>query len=713
MINISTNLTELIYYLSKNIVVAQEINIQFEKILQIVSKDSIKPVFEFIGIFPPVLTVLATFTNNFENIILFTKKYIFRESENISKKQENILRDDLINVLFKDYHSRWMNSLDDMHPIDIESCKSIKTYIGSSENFSSIKTDNSKLTLILGKSSSGKTFTLLTLSREILRQARLSSKRPIPVIFDLSEWDYKFKGHFVEWLALVLHSKYQIPHTLSKKWIYNNKLLLMLDGLDELENFEHISTSPNIFPSLGLQEFWYEILRCLNIKKNDASKLPNSYFIIQCVKDIDSYVYQNPQSIYICSREQQYKEFKSETLLNCENYEVYLNDVSFEDIKRYLKNYPKIRILNSINEIIESKSNSNKQSISPVLLIYLLKLNQKFGIEFHDKNQLIDEYINKKFDSANNYIYLPNSHTFFTPETTKYYLGFLASKLIKNNVRDFQIEDLQANWIDVKKCKYLYIIYVGLGCGLLFGTIEGLLWWYSHGLKISIYLSIVYGVISGFFLAIDANFSNIKPVWKIHFSWSKIFDIKKFSLCLFLTGFIISYMITFILGAEKLLSLNCSLITGILFLLLSGIKKSNQLAIKKMKPNQGIWISSKNGLLAGFLFCLPSSLFFGYLSKNAGVTIWLHAGFSSGIFFLLVAGLIGGWNEVIKHIALRKVLYQFNFSPYNYVEFLKYAENLQFIQKNGGRYRFVNDEIKIRFSEIYKILFYRKYKVNI
>lgn len=88
--------------------------------------------------------------------------------------------------------------------------------------------------LILGEPGSGKTITLLQLARDACARAEQDPTQPIPVVFVLSSWAQTKLG-LAAWLTEELNTKYQIPKQIGASWIENNDLLLLLDGLDEVE----------------------------------------------------------------------------------------------------------------------------------------------------------------------------------------------------------------------------------------------------------------------------------------------------------------------------------------------------------------------------------------------------------------------------------------------------------------------------------------------
>ena len=94
--------------------------------------------------------------------------------------------------------------------------------------------------LILGKPGSGKTTLLLELARVLLERARHDQTQPIPVIFPLASWAIR-RQPIEAWLIDELHSKYKAPRKLCLSWIEQDKILPLLDALDEVKE-QHRAT---------------------------------------------------------------------------------------------------------------------------------------------------------------------------------------------------------------------------------------------------------------------------------------------------------------------------------------------------------------------------------------------------------------------------------------------------------------------------------------
>ena len=86
--------------------------------------------------------------------------------------------------------------------------------------------------LILGAPGSGKTTMLLELARQLIARAREDVTEPIPMVFNLASWTEKLT--LADWLAQELNNLYSVPRKTAPDWVKGNKLLLLLDGLDEV-----------------------------------------------------------------------------------------------------------------------------------------------------------------------------------------------------------------------------------------------------------------------------------------------------------------------------------------------------------------------------------------------------------------------------------------------------------------------------------------------
>jgi hypothetical protein len=87
---------------------------------------------------------------------------------------------------------------------------------------------------------------------------------------------------------------------------------------------------------------------------------------------------------------------------------------------------------------------------------------------------------------------------------------------------------------------------------------------------------------------------------------------------------------------------------------------------------------------------------------GVGLSDGLTVGLIGGLIVVLIVGPIFGLgvglDTVVRHCSLRLVLYRVGYSPWNYARFLNHAAKHRFIQRVGGRYRFMHDLLRKHFA---------------
>lgn len=71
-------------------------------------------------------------------------------------------------------------------------------------------------------------------------------------------------------------------------------------------------------------------------------------------------------------------------------------------------------------------------------------------------------------------------------------------------------------------------------------------------------------------------------------------------------------------------------------------------------------------------------------------------GIGNGIFF----GIYVGGLACLQHLILRIILKYKQVMPWNYAKFLNYAVELGFLEREGGRYRFINKSVQAYFAQM-------------
>ena len=571
--------------------------------------------------------------------------------------------------------------------------------------------------LILGAPGSGKTTTQLELAQELIQRAQEQPDYPVPVLFNLSSWKDD-RQSIADWLLAELKSKYGVSTELGKDWIGNHQLLLLLDGLDELEPQR--------------QEL--------------------------CVQGINQFIVgeNRPFFLFICSRSKEDGSYSTQLQLNGA---IYLQPLTNNQICDYLGRikYRKLWLFLNVNlDLLELVK-------TPLFLSITILVSQDISLEkWHltstaERHQyLLDAYIGRVLaQDINSRAYL--KHRPPNVRKTRMWLVWLAGQMLKESKTEFLIEEMQPSLLKSKIPKIIYNLIVwgviqmlihGLILGL-FGVILGIfgvtgevtvlgrvindgvtggvivgLLWLVQGLNGGMIIGLIVGLINGLFgEIIEDKLENIglikseKSSNKTRGKWliiGLIWGIINQLISGRITGVIVVLIWRLIIGLingligdkieaiEIIKPFHYILKHELTFWIFGG---SNNLAIEtKSIPNQGIWQGVKDTFTLSVLYFLPSTILIfliqiiqqnNSLNKSALISSLMF-----GLFFGLLVGILRSGTPVIKHFALRLILYFNGCIPWNYARFLDYCTERLFLQRVGGRYRFIHKLLQDHFAQM-------------
>ncbi len=497
--------------------------------------------------------------------------------------------------------------------------------------------------LLLGETGAGKTTTLLQLTQELIQRAKLNINHPIPVVFNLSTWGFKEES-IEDWLISQLQIEYQVPPAISKGWLETEQLLLVLDGLDEVNK-----------------------------------EVPDS-----CLEALNEFIYDHGRTeIVISSRYQDYEQLGMRLRLQ---KAILLQPLSQKQIQEYLHQID----LEELSQVLLQDAILQELVITPLML-------HIWRQAYAESNQVLPKTNNSSVtDSCHSLLktyverllirrrrYFP-----YAPKQVKKWLTQLAYRMQQESQTVFYIEDLQPSWLhrqlengfslpyqkDYRPTKAFktYEGGVRVASGVFWATIASL---FTSSLIGSTSPVLGSMVLVGVLAATWADVEPIKPVKSLKWSWKKIQSWLPVGLILGLSGYASGgWFWGLILG------LGGTLISGIIS---ATPEKTNF-------PNQGIWNSFRNtSILAGIggaLCLMGASGLTGVvgLSYLVSMPLFVAGGFT------LVQGMDKGGNACLKHFVLRLVLYYSGYSPWNYSNFLDYAVERGLMQRVGGGYRFSN-----------------------
>lgn len=524
------------------------------------------------------------------------------------------------------------------------------------------KADIDRRLLIIGEPGSGKTTELLDLAALLCEEARKEPKAPIPIIFELSEWQPSYPN-LNTWMVYQLQIKYNVEPEMGKDWLHRNLIFPLLDGLDEL------------------RDEMSEAIVAINKMQQDKE--------------------QQHQNIVICSRCREYEN--CEESLNLKTA-LYLKPLRDEQIHDYLQQHfrgDKFDIF--WNSLKKDKEGLLELARQP-LLLDLMPTAYPEGVvpditvnstasqsEDYQKirlHQLLDAYILQAIQAAN--------ESGYGKKTTQRYITWLAKKMREQGKTEFLVEYVQPSWLKSTRERRLFqwgrSLIAGVTSGVILSPVFG-----GYGLLGGLVSGLVTGGIG------EVIFKMIKQENKIEFAASfdiSLLNIKK-SIGFSFISALVGIMVFGLIGGITLGSM-LGLIFGINFGIVEGFK--SELKFKKY-PGQVIWESlKKSGVVS-----LVSSLIWiaGWWSINL---VLQKSGqsqlFSDDIqavwwglsFGLWMGALFGGLVAVLQYYLLRFMLYRKGVIPWNYRRFLEDASQWGILKKSGARFRFYHDLLREHFA---------------
>jgi hypothetical protein len=521
--------------------------------------------------------------------------------------------------------------------------------------------------LIVGNPGSGKSTELLKFATLMLDRGNAEITAPIPVLLDLSAWDDEAPS-LEHWIARRLKRLYNIDNTIALEWLRDERLILLLDGLNEV--------------GLDRQE------RCIDA----INKFLQTTSYPHCV---------------VCCRLEEYELGRCQ--LTQLNGAIYLQALSDHQIQRYLEMAD--RTLRW--ETLQSEPTLRELVRSPLILMMMVIVYQ--GRQIHTATELLSLYIDQCFERS----LKPTAWKPPSREQTIRYLTWLARQLKVQSKPELAIERMQPSWLGNKYDRILYRLLCGviisILCGLIF-TLVNLNLDLPQGIKaFGITIALAGGMLYGIYSREDlwdwlqtlpilssiaglVDNEEIEPV-RLGWSWQR-----------FKTGLLAGLSVAAILGSgifiydcilgDAVLGMRWGFAVFVSYGCFIAVISGLQAGVRSCaSPNQGIWESLKNTLVVIVLATMIGSLIawvallipLGIM--NARFSLWV--GIGSG----LMSGLFSGGLPCIQHGVLRLLLWRQNVIPWNYAKFLEYGHNIGLLQQVGGRYRFVHELLRVHFDE--------------
>jgi hypothetical protein len=196
-------------------------------------------------------------------------------------------------------------------------------------------------------------------------------------------------------------------------------------------------------------------------------------------------------------------------------------------------------------------------------------------------------------------------------------------------------------------------------------------------------LALAWGVAEGFMYAAAARYvfgwsyqTEVRTVEALSWSWPNAAKGVLVGLGLAVVSELIETLLYGYNGAER--TVLTLVVAGFI---LGGLR--GRTAAKKSRPNQGVWLSLRNALIAAVV-----------LSVTMAALAWiirdpLYA-WQIGLLSAVIAAAIMGGSVFVKHFLLRAMFRFQGTVPWRYADFLDYASQLVLLRKVGNGYIFIH-----------------------
>jgi hypothetical protein len=492
--------------------------------------------------------------------------------------------------------------------------------------------------LIVGAPGSGKTTMLLELARGLIARAREDVTQPIPMVFNLASWTEKLS--LADWLAQELNNLYSVPRKTAPDWVKGNKLLLLLDGLDE-------------------------------VRQESRAK---------CVEAINAFRKEHGlTSLAVCSRSQDYADLNAK--LSFEGA-IEVQPLTQEQITEFFNRFGDE--MTGIKRALEKDSALREMAETPLFLsIMIMAYRDKRDVEIlvsgdesARRKHLLDTYVERMFERSR------SKSTGFKKQEVLPWVSYLASMMIEHNKSPYILEGMQSNWLNNKKQITLYESLHRLFFGVIFGILFGFIFGPLQGIVFGIALWIISWKI------LKLTKAEIRTVDALSWSWQS--SIKS---VLPWVGMGVYFWSIF---GFRSIGLAISVMVGLAVFFRDGIQ-IKQLDQTK-HPRQRLFYTTRNFLIILLFFEVISGLIGMTI---LGTIFGSKIGLIMGLAFGLSNGLMYGGHTLIKYYILRILLSHYNLLPWRLVPFLDHCVDLIFLRRVGGGYIFVHRLLMEHFAEMY------------
>ena len=542
--------------------------------------------------------------------------------------------------------------------------------------------------LILSAPGYGKTSLLLELTQALLDRAEEDKALPIPVVFNLSSWAAK-RRPLADWLSTELNNLYDMPQASARAWIDEDRVLLLLDGLDEVST-EHREAC----------------VHAINAFHRERGFVP----IVVCCRS-DEYASLSEKSVKL-----QLQGAAEVQLLPPERLERYIrgSGEAFHGLQEALDRDP--TLLRFIDSPLMLQVAAAAYRTPP------LPKKLSGSAMSPTLDLLFDRYVGEMLSRR-------SPVTSYDRQQVDGWLAWLGYSLAQLNQRVFHLENLEQGWLrNALQQRMLNAgLLVFIAC-IVFVTVSALMLYGFRGDHTAIPVSVGWGVMVALFSTPFGRLKDLRPVDRIRLNLREVprslwIGLKSFSPLFGFYGGIAVILVLWRADYHEALAIFLAflllwLLVGMALGLPIGLWRAlvpGELTLRPA-PNDGTRRSALNALYIVLVLAVSAATVCGLVAlaltairiRNGmherlldGMIDGLKVGVIIGLMVGTVAALYKGGIFCLRHFAVRAVLSAQGAFPWNYAHFLDFAAERLLLRRIGGGYMFAHDLLRDHFAKQY------------
>ncbi len=589
--------------------------------------------------------------------------------------------------------------------------------------------------LILGAPGAGKTIGLIGLARALLQTAVHDETAPVPVILNLSSWAGT-QDSIAHWAVKELVVQYQIPRRTGRTWLAHDQILLLLDGLDEMpladqmaciraiNTFRQTRGLPDVAVCCRQEAYETAValggaqlqlhgavrvrpLTTAQIQQHAPPALVAAIFQDEALLDMT----QSPLNLDMMQTALDGGADPSpETapLTRSRLFDQYVQRMFRRQAAKGNGAYDPADLSDQLSWLAQQMGRHNQaifllEQLQPSWLangrtrwLYLLLTRTALSVllgtlviwSFVQLIRINPPYIEVNFLgqlAARFGVTAAPWDTLFALFCLNLLVGLIAALLdgLFFTWRQRRGVGARRN----RRLGWLHMLVVGTAVWAIIAIPLAM----TDALMLAVFLGGLTAV--GFVLAF--RYAGGRQSWRtevqvrgsLHWSWrnAAIWGLVGVALSLLWSGFIWLQDPTAVAWQLNVFT------NGLMLFLFGGV--TGKQAARQNRPNEGMRIAAKNGLKAAVLVAVP-------LGVITAVAISIPTGLYTGLMLALFAGSLYGFNDVIKHLSVRLLLWPTRRAPLHYTRLLNCAADCVLLQRVGGGYTFRHRLLQDYFAEL-------------